>query len=61
MDVIIKLIMDAGVDNDDLESLSSNMSNEQIASPTPVSNPHVPTLRRSTRISKPPDRLITSM
>ena len=37
--------------NDNLESLSSNMSNEKSACSTPVSNPHVKTLRRSTRIS----------
>ena len=47
--------------DNDVEPVSSNLPNEAIATSPCISNPHVPILRRSTRISKPPDRLITTM
>ena len=47
--------------DNDVEPVSSNLPNEAIAPSPCISNPHVPILRRSTRISKPPDRLITTM
>ena len=47
--------------NNTPESLSSNASIESNTAPPSISNPHVPVLRRSARISTPPDRLITTM
>ena len=49
------------IDNDTSETVSNNMSHESTASSPCNLNPSVPILRRSARISKPPDRLITTI